>query len=59
MLIGMTPLILNSFDPVINLGKLEDFSKQVVETLDRPLFIVIDDLDEWAEGSRSLLINLL
>jgi hypothetical protein len=39
--------------------KLEEFLEKVIETLDRPLFIIIDGLDECERASRKTLLKLL
>ena len=48
-----------NFEPATNASKLEEFLQTIVETLDRPLFIVIDGLDECDEASRCILLKAL
>lgn len=47
------------FEPATNIKKPGEFLQQVVEGLDRPLFIVIDCLDECDRASRNTLLKLL
>ncbi|RYP45020.1 hypothetical protein DL768_008585 [Monosporascus sp. mg162] len=47
------------FDPATNVKKLEDFLQKVLGTVDRPLFIVIDGLDECDRASLNRLLKLL
>jgi hypothetical protein len=47
------------FDPASNVQNLYEFLEQVVETLERPLFIAIDGLDECDRVSRIRLLKLL
>ncbi|KFZ04192.1 hypothetical protein V502_10338 [Pseudogymnoascus sp. VKM F-4520 (FW-2644)] len=47
------------FEPAITVKKLEAFLQKVLETLDRPLFIVIDGLDECDRESRNSLLRSL
>lgn len=47
------------FEPASNIKKLEEFLQMVIESLDRPLFIVIDGLDECDRASRNTLLKLL
>ncbi|KAK6365425.1 hypothetical protein LTR64_008794 [Lithohypha guttulata] len=46
-------------DPVKNTRELGRFFKNVTETLDRPLFIVVDGLDECDRASRETLLKSL
>ena len=46
-------------DPAKNTRKLGEFLETVLETLDRPLFVVIDGLDECDRASRKALLKLL
>ncbi|KAK5093253.1 hypothetical protein LTS08_008936 [Lithohypha guttulata] len=46
-------------EPATNTGKLGEFLETVLETLDRPLFFVIDGLDECDRVSRKALLKLL
>ncbi|EXJ89941.1 hypothetical protein A1O3_03008 [Capronia epimyces CBS 606.96] len=46
-------------DPAANPRKLGEFLETVLATLDRPLFIVIDGLDECNRASRKDLLKLL
>ncbi len=48
-----------SIEPATNIRKLEEFLHKVLETLDRPLFVVIDGLDECDRASRKSLLKLL
>ncbi|EKG09569.1 NACHT nucleoside triphosphatase [Macrophomina phaseolina MS6] len=45
--------------PATSTKKLGEFLEMVLETLDRPLFIVVDGLDECDRGSRNDLLKLL
>ncbi|KAF2472361.1 uncharacterized protein BDR25DRAFT_341809 [Lindgomyces ingoldianus] len=45
--------------PATNTRKLEEFLEKVLKTLDRPLFIVIDGLDECDRESRTTVLKLL
>ena len=47
------------FDPSRNVGKLEEFLQDVVGDLDRPLFIMVDGLDECDSSSRVTLLSVL
>ena len=46
-------------DPAASTRKLGEFLEKVLETLDRPLFVVIDGLDECDRSSRKALLELL
>ncbi|KAF2267298.1 hypothetical protein CC78DRAFT_490454 [Lojkania enalia] len=46
-------------EPATSTRKLEEFLEKVLETLDRPLFIIIDGLDECGRASRKTLFKLL
>lgn len=46
-------------EPATNRRKLQEFLEKVLESLDRPLFIVVDGLDECDRASRSSLLKLL
>jgi hypothetical protein len=46
-------------DPAASTKKLEEFLENVLVTLDRPLFIAIDGLDECDRTSRRTLLQLL
>ena len=48
-----------NIEPATNKRKLEEFLHKVLETLDRPLFVVIDGLDECDRASRKSLLKLL
>ncbi|KAH7360505.1 hypothetical protein BKA65DRAFT_577265 [Rhexocercosporidium sp. MPI-PUGE-AT-0058] len=48
-----------NFDPATDVKKLEAFLHSVLETLDRPLFIVIDGIDECDRSSQDSLLNAL
>ncbi|KFY93587.1 hypothetical protein V498_04342 [Pseudogymnoascus sp. VKM F-4517 (FW-2822)] len=48
-----------NFQPATNVRKLEEFLQKTLETLDRPLFIVIDGLDECDRASRNNLLKSL
>ncbi|KAJ4308383.1 hypothetical protein N0V84_012133 [Fusarium piperis] len=48
-----------SFDPATDTKKLEDFLQRLLEAIDRPLFLVIDGLDECDRASRSILLKSL
>ena len=45
--------------PATDIQKLEEFLEMVVESLDRPLFIVVDGLDECDKQSQYRLLKLL
>lgn len=47
------------FDPAKNTEKLEEFLQKVLEEIDRPVFVVIDGLDECDRASRRRLLWLL
>ncbi|KIX03675.1 uncharacterized protein Z518_07228 [Rhinocladiella mackenziei CBS 650.93] len=47
------------FEPATNPRKLGEFLETVLGTLDRPVFIVIDGLDECNRASRKALFKLL
>lgn len=48
-----------SYEPATNVSKLEEFLQTTLTTLDRPLFFVIDGLDECDRASRSTLLRVL
>ncbi len=48
-----------NIESATNKRKLEEFLHKVLETLDRPLFVVIDGLDECDRASRKSLLKLL
>ncbi|CZS94644.1 hypothetical protein WAI453_013344 [Rhynchosporium graminicola] len=48
-----------NFDPATDVRKLEAFLQKILETLDRPLFIVIDGLDECDRASQDSLLDSL
>ena len=48
-----------NIEPATSLRKLEEFLQKMLETLDRPLFVVIDGLDECDRASRGRLLMLL
>ncbi|ETI26828.1 hypothetical protein G647_10274 [Cladophialophora carrionii CBS 160.54] len=45
--------------PQTNTSKLGQFLETLLQTLDRPIFVVIDGLDECDRGSRKALLKLL
>jgi NACHT domain len=45
--------------PAADIQKLEEFLQKVLEAVDRPVFIVIDGLDECDQASRNNLLMLL
>ncbi|KAI1266270.1 hypothetical protein F5Y18DRAFT_25077 [Xylariaceae sp. FL1019] len=47
-----------NLEPATDAGKLEEFLRTAVESLDRPLYFVIDGLDECDRASRKNLIGL-
>lgn len=47
------------FDPAANIRKLEDFLQNVLEAIERPVFIAIDGLDECDPLSRNSIFKLL
>lgn len=48
-----------NFDPATDIKKLEEFLQKILKTLDRPLFIVIDGLDECDRASQNSLLKSL
>ncbi|KAH7175806.1 hypothetical protein EDB81DRAFT_896495 [Dactylonectria macrodidyma] len=50
---------LGDLEPAINPKKLEAILHKVLETIDRPVFFVIDGLDECDRASRNLLLKFL
>lgn len=46
-------------EPATDRKKLQEFLEKVIESLDRPLFFIIDGLDECDRGSRNSLLKLL
>ncbi|PVH67620.1 hypothetical protein DL98DRAFT_443182 [Cadophora sp. DSE1049] len=48
-----------NFDPATDVKRLEAFLQKTLETLDRPLFIVIDGLDECDRASQDSLLDSL
>ena len=47
------------FDPAASTKELQSFLGEVLEMLDRPLFVLIDGLDECDRLSRSVLLEFL
>ncbi len=47
------------FEPATNIRKLEEFLQKVMKMVDRPLFVIIDGLDECDRASRNSLLKLL
>lgn len=47
------------FDPATNIRKLADLLQNVLEAIERPVFIVIDGLDECDPASRNSIFKLL
>ncbi|OKL57502.1 hypothetical protein UA08_06898 [Talaromyces atroroseus] len=47
------------FDPATSAKALEGFLQKLLESIDRPVFILIDGLDECDEASRRTLLKLL
>ena len=47
------------FDPATNIRKLEDFLQNVLEAIERPVFIIIDGLDECDPASRNSIFKIL
>lgn len=47
------------FQPTVNITKLKEFLQKILDALDRPLFIIIDGLDECDRGSRKEVLELL
>lgn len=45
--------------PAANVAMLADFLKRILESIDRPIFIIIDGLDECDRLSREQLLGLL
>src|ERR1700712_2679449 len=48
-----------NLNPAANAKKLGEFLEEVLKTLDRPLFLVVDGLDECDGSSRRTLLELL
>jgi hypothetical protein len=48
-----------NFDPATDTMKLEEFLQMLLEAIDRPLFLLIDGLDECDRASRSILLQSL
>jgi hypothetical protein len=48
-----------NFEPATSPKKLAEFLQKMVQTLDRPLFIAIDGLDECDERSRCTVLNTI
>ncbi len=48
-----------NLEPAANVRKLEEFLQKVLETLDRPLFVIIDGLDECDRASQKSLLKSL
>lgn len=46
-------------DPATSIKKLEEFLQKVLEAIDRPVFVIIDGLDECGTASRGRLLKLL
>ncbi|KAJ2890888.1 hypothetical protein MKZ38_001226 [Zalerion maritima] len=51
--------VTSGIEPATNMKKLEEFLQGTLETLDRPLFIIIDGLDECDRASRNTLLKSL
>lgn len=47
------------FDPATNTKKLEEFLQKLLDAIDRPVFIIIDGLDDCNRASRNCLLKLL
>ncbi|KAI9739902.1 MAG: hypothetical protein M1818_004958 [Claussenomyces sp. TS43310] len=47
------------FEPAAHIEKLEEFLQNILEAIDRPLFIIIDGLDECDRASRNGLLRFL
>ena len=52
-------LLTGNFEPSTNIHKLVGFFQRTVKELDRPLFLVVDGLDECDRGSRNVLLESL
>jgi hypothetical protein len=50
---------LGSYDPAASVGNLEEFMQKVLEAVDRPVFIVIDGIDECDKVSTRRLLKFL
>ncbi|KAF4467462.1 NACHT nucleoside triphosphatase [Fusarium albosuccineum] len=48
-----------SLDPATDTKKLEEFLQRLLEAIDRPLFWIIDGLDECGRASRNILLKSL
>ncbi|KAF2721180.1 hypothetical protein K431DRAFT_312687 [Polychaeton citri CBS 116435] len=48
-----------NFDPATDIRRLEEFLQEVLKSLDRPVFIVIDGLDECDRDSQYSVIKLM
>lgn len=47
------------FNPATDINKLEESLQKVLEVIDRPIFIIVDDLDECDTASQNNLLKLL
>lgn len=52
-------LLGGNFEPATSVRKLVGFFQRTVEKLDRPLYLVLDGLDECDTGSRDVLLQTL
>ncbi|KAG4282239.1 hypothetical protein FPRO04_13360 [Fusarium proliferatum] len=52
-------LLNGNFEPSTNVHKLVGFFQRTVEELDRPLYLVLDGMDECDMVSRNILLNSL
>lgn len=48
-----------NFDPATNIKTMEDFLQKLLKAVDRPMFVVIDGLDECSRRSRNTLLKIL
>jgi NACHT domain len=48
-----------NFEPATDIKKLEEFLQKILITIDRPLFVVIDGLDECDRASQNNLLRSL
>lgn len=49
----------STFDPATNFEKLEELLQNILDAIDRPIFIIIDGLDECDIESRDRLLDAL
>jgi hypothetical protein len=50
---------LRSYDPAASVGNIEQFLERILEAIDRPIFFLIDGIDECEKGSMRRLLKFL